>query len=144
MKAAAGIRVAVIVFASLVFAFAAESYFAAKCPTDDAVIAWFHTNKKTLDDLLNMVTADDEKVTYVGRGIVEVRQDASLSEARKQEYLRKLGEIRVGFFSYTRGEGAVVGLWTDAPSIIASITSAHRYKNVQYIDDIKRWHYLES
>jgi hypothetical protein len=109
-RRAARIRVAVIVFASLLLAFAnycwitaessasaAESYFAAKCPTDDAVIAWFHTNKKTLDDFLNMVTADDEKVTYVGRGIVEVRPDTSLSEARKQEYLRKLREIRADF-----------------------------------------------
>ena len=126
MKGAAGIRVAVIVLASMLFAFAAESCFASKCPTDDAVIAWFHANKKTLNDLLNMVAADDEKVTYVGHGSVEVRPGTWLSDARKQEYLGKVRELRVDFFSYTRDEGAIVGLWSDAPSIIASkIGRAH-------------------
>jgi hypothetical protein len=118
-------------------------YFSGKIPSDEAVIQWFHANKKTLDNLLDMVMADDKKVTHVGRGIVELRPGTSLSEARKQEYLRKLQEIRADSFSYTRDEGAVVGLWTDAPSIIASITTSRRYKNVEYIEDIKKWHYLE-
>lgn len=105
-RRAARIRVAVIVFASLLLAFAnycwitaessasaAESYFAAKCPTDDAIIAWFHTNKKTLDDFLNMVTADDEKVTYAGRGIVEVRPDSRYPRRENKSICESFGKF---------------------------------------------------
>ena len=139
MKAAAFIRVAVILFASLLLPIAAQSYFAAKCPTDDAVIAWFHTNKKTLDDMLNMIAADDERVTYVGRGRVQVRPGTSLPEARQQEYLRKLRDTGADFFRYQRNEGATFGLWTDAISIAAS----SRSKDIQYIQDINKWRYRE-
>jgi hypothetical protein len=54
------------------------AFFGTKCPTDDAVIAWFHANKKALDDLLNMVAPDDEKVTHVGHDTVEVRPGTAL------------------------------------------------------------------
>lgn len=132
-----------ILLGSCLCCLALGGYFSRKIPTDDEVIQWFHANKNTLDSLLDMVMADDKKVTYVGHGVIEVRPGTSLSDARKQEYLRKLREIRAGFFSYTRNEGAVVGLWTDAPSFIPAITSSHRYKNVQYIEDIEKWRYSE-
>jgi hypothetical protein len=156
MKAAARIRVTVIVFASLLLALAnycwitaessasaTESYFAARCPTDDTVIAWFHANKKTLGDFLNMVAADDEKITYVGNGIVEVRPGTVLPETRKQQYLSKLRETGAASFNYQRNEGASVSLWTDAISTIASITKICRYKDVHYIENINKWHYAE-
>jgi hypothetical protein len=114
-------------------------YFKGKCPSDDAVIEWFHLNKKTLDDMLNMVAADDERVTYVGRGRVEARPGTSLPEARQQEYLRKLRDTGADHFSYQRNEGATVGLWTDA----TSITASSRYKDIQYIQDINKWRYME-
>lgn len=155
MKAPARIRVAVIVFTSLL-AFAnycwikgessssaAESIFAAKCPTDDAVIAWFHANKKTLDGLLNMVTADDEKVTYVGHGTVKVRPGTALPETRKQEYLSKLRETGAASFNYQRNEGATVRLWTDAVSGLASIATSCRFKGVTYIENIDKWNYRQ-
>jgi hypothetical protein len=143
MKAAACIGVAVIVFASLLLAFAGKSYFAAKCPTDDAVIAWFHANKKTLDDLLNMVTADDEKVTYVGQGVVRLRPGTALPEAKIQEYLRKVHETGADSFNYTRNEGATIMLWSDVPSTIAAITGSYRYKDVAYIQDRNKGRYSE-
>ena len=118
-------------------------YFTGKCPTDATLIKWFSAKKKTLDDLLSMIAADDQRVTYVGRGIVEVRPGTLLTETRKQEYLRKVRETGADFFSYTRNEGATVGLWTDAVSIVASITTTSRCKGIAYIQDITKWHYID-
>jgi len=144
MKAAARLRVRLIAFASLLLAFAtaAESHFAGKCPSDDAIIEWFNANKRTLEQLLNMATADDEKVTYVGKGVVELRPGTSLPEARQQEYLRMVRETGADSFAYTRNEGVTVSLWTDAPSTIAAITGSYRYKNIAHID-INKYRYKD-
>jgi hypothetical protein len=118
-------------------------YFIDGCPSDEAVSEWFQANKKVLEDLLNMASADDEKVTHVGRGVVELRPGTSLPEARKQEYLRKVRETGTYSFTYTRNEGVTVSLWTDAPSTIAAITGSYRYKDVAYIQDINKGRYRE-
>jgi hypothetical protein len=89
MKPAARLRVALIAFASLLLAFvtAAESHFAGKCPSDEAIIEWFHANRTILEDLLTVASEDDEKVTHVAQGVVELAPGTSLPEPRKQEYL---------------------------------------------------------
>jgi hypothetical protein len=133
----------VIVSASLFLAFAGESYFGAKCPTDDAVIAWFHASKRALDDLLNMVAADDEKVTHVDHGTVEVRPGTALPETRKEEYLSKLRETGAASFIYQRNEGSTVTLGTDAISTIESISKVCRYMDIRYIENISKWHQAE-
>jgi hypothetical protein len=114
-------------------------YFDGTCPTDDSIITWFNSNRKTLEELVSMIEADDESVGYVGHGIVQARPGASILEARKQEYLRKLSQTGADSFAYTRNEGAIVGLWTDALSI--SVPS--RSKDIEYIPDITKWRYRE-
>jgi len=117
--------------------------FGAKCPTDDAVIAWFHASKRALDDLLNMVAADDEKVTHVDHGTVEVRPGTALPETRKEEYLSKLRETGAASFIYQRNEGSTVTLGTDAISPIESISKVCRYMDIRYIENISKWHQAE-
>jgi hypothetical protein len=132
------IRIFAVLFFVCCFFAACGGHFGEPCPNDDSIIAWFHANKNTLEDLLSMIATDGENVTYVGRGIVKTSPGTSLPVARKQEYLRKFGQTRADSLGYTRNERANVGLWTDA----VSITVPSRYKGIEYID-INKWRYKE-
>lgn len=115
--------------------FAVHSYMATKCPSDYSILLNFSKNENRLNHLLAMLESDDERVSYVGRGVVS-SIGPPLGPEREMEYLTEVKNVGAISLTHNVGE-TTLWFWDSSTSILSS----SRSKGLAMFPDINRHRY---